>query len=216
MKEEISIMGNWDTIYKQFQQGGEAWATLSEDIDTRFITFIETNDFSIKRALDVGCGTGKYLLFLVSKGFKVDGIDSSPTAVEMTKKVVPAKSAVRLFDMYAFSYPKNTYDLILSVSTLHHGFKEQITTTITKIHSGLTSQGKVFITLPNFDARISWNTFREHTELAPGTYAPNSGPEAGLPHSFFTQREVLDLFSEFNNVTVDLNNIGRWFITGRK
>ena len=35
--------------------------------------------------IDIGCGNGKYLVLLKTQGFEVSGIDSSPTAVEMTK-----------------------------------------------------------------------------------------------------------------------------------
>lgn len=209
-------MTNWDAIYKNYQQDGEAWATLSEGIDPRFIAFIEKNDFSIKKTFDIGCGTGKYLALLESKGFQTDGIDSSPTAVEMTKRVLSTESEIQVTDMYEFAYPKNTYDLILSVSTLHHGYKDQIAKAIRKIYQSLISEGKIFITLPNFEASSSWETFKEDTELAPGTYAPNSGPEEGLPHSFFTEQGVMDLFSDFKNIGLDLDKIGRWFITGSK
>ena len=209
-------MANWDAIYKNYQQGGNAWATLSEGIDPRFIAFIEKNDFSIRKAFDIGCGNGKYLALLESKGFQTDGIDSSPTAVEMTKKILSAKSEIQVANMYEFAYPENAYDFILSVSTLHHGYKDEIVETIKKIHTSLISQGMIFITLPNFEASHTWDTFKEDTELAPGTYAPNSGPEEGLPHSFFTEQEVRNLFSDFKNIRLDLDKIGRWFITGSK
>jgi 2-polyprenyl-3-methyl-5-hydroxy-6-metoxy-1,4-benzoquinol methylase len=95
-------MGNWDTIYQQYQQGGASWATLSEGIDQRCIELIESSTFSLRKALDVGCGTGKYLAFLESKGFTVDGIDSSPTAIEMTKKIATKSSNIWQADMYEF------------------------------------------------------------------------------------------------------------------
>lgn len=209
-------MGNWDSIYQQYQQSGNAWATLSEDIDPRFHFLLKNTNFSIKHALDIGCGTGKYLAFLENNGFKVDGIDSSPTSIEMTKGMVSKQANLQVADMYGFSYPENTYDLILSVSTLHHGRKEQITHVIKKIYSSLVSGGKIFITLPNFDASKTWNTFKNHIEIEPGTYCPNSGPEKGLPHSFFTESEVRELFQEFKNIKLDLDKIGRWFISGSK
>jgi len=187
-------MGNWDSIYQNYQQGGVAWATLSEGIDQRFIELIENSNFSGKKALDIGCGTGKYLHYLENQGFIVDAIDSSPTAVEMTKKVATKQSLIQQADMYHFSYPSNTYDLVLSVSTLHHGTKSQVKTAIRQIHTSLTLGGRVFITLPNFNASNSWETFKDHTEIAPGTYSPNSGPEEGIPHSFFSKEEVIEIF----------------------
>ncbi|MEO8582092.1 MAG: class I SAM-dependent methyltransferase [Patescibacteria group bacterium] len=209
-------MGNWDSIYQQYQQGGDAWATLSEGIDPRFISLIATSNFSFKHALDIGCGTGKYLAFLEDNGFRVDGIDSSPTAIEMTQGIVSKQAKLQVADMYSFPYPENTYDLILSVSTLHHGRKVQIANTIQKISSSLVPSGRIFITLPNLDASKTWETFKDQTEIESGTYSPNSGPEAGLPHSFFTEPEIHNLFQMFKDISFDLDKIGRWFITGSK
>jgi len=209
-------MGNWDSIYQNYQRGGDAWATLSEGVDLRFIQLIESSGFVHKRALDIGCGTGKYLSFLESRGFIVDGIDSSPTAIEMTKKASSKHSDIQKADMYEFSYPPNNYDLILSVSTLHHGRKGQVESAINKIYESLISEGATFITLPNFDASNTWETFKDHAEIEPGTYSPNSGPEEGIPHSFFTKHEIQNLFSKFRNLSLDLDEIGRWFIIAKK
>lgn len=209
-------MGDWDSIYQNYQKGGDAWATLSEGIDQRFIELIENSNFSDKKALDIGCGTGKYLSYLENNGFIVDGIDSSPTAVEMTKKVSTKSTNIQQADMYEFSYPSNTYNLILSVSTLHHGRKSQVQNAIQQIYKSLTPDGKAFITLPNFEAGNTWDTFKDHTEIELGTYSPNSGPEEGIPHSFFTEQEIRDLFSNFKNLSLGLDEIGRWFIVAKK
>jgi hypothetical protein len=49
----------WDNIYQNYQAGGEAWATLNEDIHPLFKKFLEEEAFSLKSAFDIGCGTGK-------------------------------------------------------------------------------------------------------------------------------------------------------------
>jgi SAM-dependent methyltransferase len=207
-------MGNWDSIYQRYQQGGDAWATLSEGIDPRFITLIDAADFVQNHALDIGCGTGKYLSFLEEKGFRVDGIDSSPTAVEMTKKILSAQSNIQVANMFKFAYPEKTYDLIVSISTLHHGHRAEVAMAIQKIYSSLVSGGIAYITLPVFDVSRAKETFRDHTQIEPGTYSPNSGPEEGLPHSFYIESEVHDLFMLFENVSLELDEIGRWHIVG--
>lgn len=209
-------MKSWDEIYQHYQQGGEAWATLNEGIDPRFIALLQRTHFPSKRALDIGCGTGKYLSFLEKKGFTVDGIDSSPTAIEMTKKEVSQSSKIQLADMYAFEYPMNEYDLILSVSTLHHGTKKQVKHVIGQIYGSVVSNGTIFITLPNFDEHKNQEMKDTHVQLETGTYAPHNGPEEGIPHSFFTEAEIRSLFSEFIHISLDLDEIGRWFIIAGK
>jgi len=206
----------WDNIYKNYRKGGQAWATLSEEVDGRFIRYLEKSQFKQKSAFDIGCGTGKYLKFLAAQGFAVSGIDNSKTAIEMTKENLLNAADITIADMYNYQIPRNKYDLIISVSTLHHGTKEQIGHLIEKIYDCLLSDGKIFITLPDIECNKKWNTFKDDKEVAPGTYSPMSGPEKGLPHSFFDKEEIEKFFNKFSNVNLDLDEIGRWFITARK
>jgi 2-polyprenyl-3-methyl-5-hydroxy-6-metoxy-1,4-benzoquinol methylase len=92
----------WDNIYKNYLKGGEAWATLSEEIHPLFKQFLSQSNFELKNVLDIGCGTGKYLKILQACGFKTDGIDSSETAVEMTKKVLGDNPTILCVNMFEF------------------------------------------------------------------------------------------------------------------
>lgn len=206
----------WDNIYKNYQKGGEAWATLSEEIHPLFKQFLGQSDFEFKNALDVGCGTGKYLKILQAGGFKTSGIDSSETAVEMTKKELGSDSEILCVNMFDFEIPANKHDLIVSVATVHHGTKEQIQNLINRIYEALVKNGKTFITVPDFENRKKWDTFKDREEIAKGTFAPLSGPEKGLPHSFYTKEEAQKLFSNFKNVKMELDKIGRWVIQASK
>lgn len=117
----------WDDIYKNYQKGGEAWATLSEEIHPLFKLFL-----------------------------------------------------------------------------------------INRIYEAIVANGKIFITVPDFESSKKWNTFKDHEELAKGTFAPLSGPEQGLPHSFYTKEEVQKLFSKFRELQLDLDSHGRWIAQAYK
>lgn len=200
----------WDNIYKNYKKGGEAWATLSEKIHPLFQSFLSQSDFKFKYALDIGCGTGKYLKVLRGHGFKTDGIDSSETAVEMTKKELEDNSMVLCVNMFEFEIPKNKYDFVISVSTIHHGTKEQIQDLMDRIYEALADNGKIFITVPDLGSGKKRGTFKNHEEVAEGTYVPLSGPEKGLPHSFYTKEKAQKLFLKFRGLQLDLDNYGRW------
>jgi SAM-dependent methyltransferase len=206
----------WNDIYKNHQDGGEAWATIKEGLIPQFVGFIENNEFKFKSGLDIGCGTGKYVRYLQELDFKVDGIDSSEIAIETTKKIGKPESSFICADMFAFEISKDKYDLVYSISTIHHGLKSQVTGLIDKIYEALIPEGKIFITLPNLAASDTWETFKDHEELAPGTYVPIAGPEKGLAHSFFTEDEVKNIFSKFKDVKIELDEIWRWIITATK
>lgn len=118
--------------------------------------------------------------------------------------------------MFKYNIEKNKYDLIISVSTIHHGLKENVQRLINNVHDVLIENGKIFITVPNFDSSNKWETFKDHDELSPGTFAPKTGPEKGLPHSFYDNNEVQKLFSKFSDVKIELDDIGRWVTQATK
>ena len=207
----------WDNIYKKYQKDGKEYATLQPGLIPEFLNFIQKYDFKMKRVLDIGCGNGKYLVFLKSLGFKTDGIDSSPTAVEMTKEALNDDSNVLLTDMYEYDFPKEQYDLVISIAAIHHGLKAQVRRTIKQIYTALLSGGIFFVTLPDNEGALHWISMTEHQELEPGVRVPLHGPEAGLPHSSFTKQEIKEMFSDFTKINMQLlADRGRWIITGTK
>jgi len=193
-------MTQWNKIYKQYNNGGEAYATLSEDILQEFINLVKKDKFKIKCALDIGCGTGKYLHYLKCNEFATDGIDSSPIAVKMTKKLLKKSSLIKIENMYLFDIPKNKYDLIISVKTIQHGYKPEIKKLINKIYSSLIVGGKVFITLPDYNKKGIW--WQDAKEVKKGTYIPQTGYEKDLPHSFYEKKEVKVLFHKFKTLKI--------------
>lgn len=213
----LNSMANWDAIYRDYKKGGEAWASLSDTIMPEFKKFLQESDFECKHVLDIGCGTGYYLAFLYENGFDVDGVDSSPTAVEMTEAVLGKDvGRVKTADMFEMHIDKNTYDLIISIAAIQHGLKNDIQNLIKKIHPALVDGGKAFITFPDFESSKKWNTFKNSKDLGGGTFVPMSGPEEGLPHSFYTKAEIQKLFSEFSDVRLRLDDRGRWIVQASK
>ena len=206
----------WDKIYKQHQADPKAWDELGKDLHPFFKAFIENTDFKTKNVLDIGCGTGHYLKYLQGLGFRVDGIDSSKTAVAETQKWLGDKSKILCEPMYEWPISQGQYDLILSIKTLHHGSKDQVGQLIGRIHSALLPKGWAFITLPDVSRPKNWKTFQDSDEIAPGTFVPKIGPEKGLPHSFFSKSEVEELFSSFKSLHLNLDEKHQWVIQARK
>ena len=211
----------WDNIYKKYKQDGEVYATLRDGLDPEFTEFMRARaaarGFKAKRALDIGCGNGKYLVFLKSLGFEISGIDSSPTAVEMTKEALGDDSDIRCLDTYEYALPAAGYDLIISISAIHHGLRKQVYALFKRLYPALLPGGRFFITLPDNEGSSHWTMMTDYEEIEPGTRVPLSGPEAGVPHSAFTRAEIKELFSEYKALDIKLlADRGRWIVSGKK
>jgi SAM-dependent methyltransferase len=75
------------------------------------------------RALDVGCGTGKFARRLAAAGLRVDGLDVSGVMVEAARAAGspgPGKVEYRHADISAGPLPEAHYDFISCIASLHH------------------------------------------------------------------------------------------------
>ena len=138
----------WDKIYQDYAKGKVHPALESDDILGDFRSFVETSAFSVKSALEIGCGRGRYLQYLEGLGFTVSGIDSSSTAISLSKTIMSTKAKLDVEDMFRYDIPKNQFDLVFSIATIHHGKKEEVNNLIHRMISGCRENGKIFITLP--------------------------------------------------------------------
>lgn len=207
----------WENIYQKYKRDGEVYATLQPGLIPEFLDFIQKADVPAKRALDIGCGNGKYLVFLKSLGFEVCGIDSSPTAVELAKESLGNGAEILLADAYLDPFPGSSYGLVISIAAIHHGLKAQVRQAIGKIYNVLLPGGRFFVTLPDNEGSSHWTMMTDHQEIEPGTRIPLSGPERGLPHSSFTKEEIRAMFSSFSRLDMKLlADRGRWILTGEK
>jgi len=167
--------------------------------------------------LDVGFGNGKYLAFLKGLGFLVAGIDSSPAALELAKESLGDDADLRVTNIYEYEFPSEKYGLVISIAAIHHGTRARVVEAIKGIHSSLIPGSYFFITLPDNDGSAHWTNMAKHKEIEPGTRIPLSGPEKGLPHCSFTEKELKNIFSIFSEVKMKLlADRGRRVINGRK
>jgi tellurite methyltransferase len=77
------------------------------------------------RILDAGCGSGRNLVYLLTQGFEVFGVDSDPRALHATRNLaasiapnLPADN-FRLENVEAMSFPDGFVDLVISSAVLH-------------------------------------------------------------------------------------------------
>ncbi|WP_428951372.1 class I SAM-dependent methyltransferase [Streptomyces sp. cg35] len=75
------------------------------------------------RALDLGCGPGRNAVYLAARGYDVDAVDQSATAVTWGRERAAASGVDVRFhqgDLFDVPLPHSTYDLVYDSGCLHH------------------------------------------------------------------------------------------------
>lgn len=96
-----------------------------------------------KQVLDIGCGIGDTSVFFAKRGAKVVGIDISPKAIEISKKLSKLHQTNNLTkfktgDIQKLDYKANSFDIVNGKAVLHHVDLNQA---ITEVHRVLKPGG---------------------------------------------------------------------------
>ncbi len=154
--------------------------------------------------LDLGCGTGRHVVYLAGSGFSVFGLDNSPEALKATHRWLAdegLEADLRLQDMTEkLPYQDGFFDAALCVQVIHHADMATISRVVGEISRVLKKGGYLFVTVPTL--RNQAETFEQ---LEPNTFVPLDGPEKGLPHHYFTPEELREVFGGYDIVDIHLD-----------
>ena len=133
------------------------------------------NFISSGEVLELGVGNGRNTLYLLSKSFKVTGVDISPEGIKILQQRTSANPNLNLIvsDVLTFK-PDKKFDLIIAIGLLHFLNSKQISLLIQKMKSWTKKDGFNVI-----GARMTQN-FRQD-----------------LPH-VFQHQELKNLYQEGN------------------
>jgi ubiquinone/menaquinone biosynthesis C-methylase UbiE len=110
----IEGYNKWSSIY---DQSPNPLIALEEKMTLEFI-----EDVQGQRALDLGCGTGRYCVLLTKRGAKVIGVDPSSGMLEQAKEKVTPMCHFELCHgtVEKMGFPSEYFDLVISALTLSH------------------------------------------------------------------------------------------------
>lgn len=155
--------------------------------------------------LEIGCGAGNNIWFLLEAGFGASGIDISPTAVHYARKRLGTlgfnEVDLRVGDLLNLPWDDNLFDIVVDRGALTQNTYEGICVALDEVHRVLKPEGKLFsFTLygkqhsdRRFGVEVTTNTYDHFT----GGYFANVGLT-----SFFEETDIRRVFSKFSDLTI--------------
>ncbi len=208
-------MPTWDKI---FREHGYFFLDPHPEMSRLAVLF---RGHGVKRVLDLGCGTGRHLVYLSRLGFQMDGIDSSSHALALSNRRLDEEglsASLREHLMeQPFPYPDESFDALISIQVIHHNLLKDIVFTVSEIERVLKPGAFVFITVPTLGPKPEnpeedWQL----RQVEDGTYIPMCGPESGIPHHYFTENELREVFSSFEILEVFIDSTDHRCLLGSK
>jgi SAM-dependent methyltransferase len=181
--------------------------------------------------MEVGCGPGPNIWYLVREGYQVAGIDGSATAIRQARERLAAEGLpsateavdLRVGNFVELPWPDGAFDAVVDIAALYANSVVDIRHAIGEIHRTLKADGLFFGKM--FGVVTTGSDSGEAVE--PGTRRrPDRGPCAGneLAH-FFSGPELQELFRDFSSITLDSmlrtehvgeTRIFHWLVTAKK
>jgi SAM-dependent methyltransferase len=125
-----------EEVYRKLPPGEIPWEM--EEPPRALLDLVESGTMPPCKAIDLGCGTGWYSIYVASKGFDVTGVDISPTAIRIAQENAAKKGIDCRFiiaDLCGdLSEIRGTFDFAYDWELLHHLFPEDRKKYIKNVH----------------------------------------------------------------------------------
>jgi cyclopropane fatty-acyl-phospholipid synthase-like methyltransferase len=208
-------MPEWEDI---FEEQGRVFTEPHQAMEQVVQVFRERH---VKRVLDIGCGSGRHLVYFSKRGFETFGFDVSQSALSLAHEWLKEENLQATIIIHRmekrFPYQDSFFDAVISTQVIHHNRMREIHFTVGEILRVLRSGGVLFVTFPILSEVPSegdkgWKL----EQIEPGTYIPHHGPEAGIPHHYFTEEEIHKVFGGFDIQSIAIDETRHRCVLGIK
>lgn len=188
-------MTQWNKIYKK--EENFSYYDLNNphpDIPKLAKTFLKK-----AKILDLGCGSGRNLIYLEKQGFQMYGLDNAEQGIKIIKQKTKNAKLITQSFFKKLPYQDNFFNVIISIQALQHGTELEIKKTIKEIHRTLKPNGLIFITLCGrySKGKVRYCLVKTAKKIAPNTYKPTIGKEKDLIHFIYNKDLIQKHFKHF-------------------
>ncbi|MFX1279324.1 MAG: class I SAM-dependent methyltransferase [Promethearchaeota archaeon] len=206
-------MPDWNDI---FTKDGKVFLEPHSDMERLSGLFKKKN---IQTILDLGCGTGRHLIFFSKKGFDIFGLDGSLRGIEIAQQWL-SEEGLKVETVCSkieddFPFDDNSFDAVISIQVIHHNLLKNILKTVKEIERVLKEGGYLFVTFPYLYVN-SKNGNWDLKRVEKNTYLPQKGKEKGLLHHYFSSNEIEDIFKNFEVIESYIDNTNHRALLGIK
>lgn len=148
--------------------------------------------FEKKRVLDIGCGTGRHISYLHSKGFDVSGFDIASNVRNFVGKTEKAKLKKHDMNVFPWPYKSESFEGALAINVIHHTNYKNFVKIVNEINRILVKSGFFLGTIVSKKN----HKFRCGKKIDEYTYLTDVGAEKGIPHCFLDEKDIKKIFEE--------------------
>ncbi|MFA5357856.1 MAG: class I SAM-dependent methyltransferase [archaeon] len=171
----------WNEHYRKH---GDSWRGVSKI----------NADLKGKKVLEIGCGSGKTLSSIISKApKKIVAIDFSETAVAIAKPKFFDKAEVIRAECTKLPFKNKSFDAIFCTHVLGALVAKDRIKCASEMRRVLAKDGTIF-----FEDFAKGDLREKGTEIEKNTFQKKNG----IIQHFFTKKEVLGIFKQFENAAV--------------
>ncbi|TEX99758.1 class I SAM-dependent methyltransferase [Campylobacter sp. US42a] len=175
------------------------------------VSFVFRNFKLGDKILDLGCGTGRHVKFLVENGFKAFGVDYSENGIKATQELLKTynlQADLKVSSVDNIPYEDKSFDGLLCYGVLYYNSKEVIEKAAKEIYRVLKQDSIAYIVVRNMDDyRYKNNKKNSKYEVIIQESDKNRSAscEDGMQMYFFDKDEVKRVFKDFK--TIEINRL---------
>ncbi|MFP4662500.1 MAG: class I SAM-dependent methyltransferase [Halanaerobiales bacterium] len=148
------------------------------------------------KILDIGVGEGRNILKFALKGYEIEGIDISRTAIDRCERLLnetECRYTLSCYNLLDYEIKADTYSLILSTWVLNFIKKSESFNLLNRMKEGLIKGGVIYLGVFSKEDPMFHTYKNSYSEVEEGTFYLE---DRDLYYTYYDLNELMDLFGD--------------------